>query len=96
METANRSSRSQYRASFYLRSPPENFKTLLTGTLSSWQCLVVDLGLTLRWYSTTFGMFGVLGTTEPAAVDARPEPSLPAPIRGAGVVDPPPPTTSDV
>jgi len=41
-------------------------------------------------------MFGVLGTTEPAAVDARSEPSLPAPIRGAGVVDPPPPTTSDV
>lgn len=40
-------------------------------------------------------MFGVSGTTESAAVDARSRPSLPALVGGADVVDPPPPT-SDV
>jgi len=45
-----------------------------------------------------FGVFGVLDTTEPAAVDVRSRPLLPAALRGAGVVDPPPPapTISDV
>lgn len=44
-------------------------RRVLTILLSSRQILCVCLGFTFRWYSTTFGMFGGLETTEEAGED---------------------------